>query len=180
MMTRDVMIDIETLSTRPDALILTIGAVRFRRDGGEILPKDKFYVRVCIDSCKRYGLHVEPDTLEWWSRQNERARYEAVENTDRVALPTALDRLSKFFGANDIVWANSPSFDCVILENAYRACGKVAPWKFWNLRDCRTIKDIACVRSSGGSSKEPNHHAIDDCLDQVATVQKCFARLNKK
>ena len=47
----DIMIDLETLATTPDATILTIGAVKIDPFGSEIKePKmDSFYVKVDLD-----------------------------------------------------------------------------------------------------------------------------------
>ena len=170
----NVMIDIETLSTRPDALILTIAAVKFQRGGKKTRDGEKFYVRVCPESCRQKGLHIDAATQMWWENQCEEARYEALLNTDRIPLVQALDRLSAFIGSTDIVWANSPSFDCVILENAYSVCGKLAPWKFWNLRDLRTLKDLAGIKYH---SVQNNHNALEDCYNQIDLAQKCFSKL---
>ena len=64
-MTVNVMVDLETMSSRADASICSIGAVKF--EGKEIL--DTFYCTVDLKSCKDAGLRVSMDTVEWWSRQ---------------------------------------------------------------------------------------------------------------
>ena len=66
-MLTDLMIDLETLATSPDAAILTIGAVKFDPFGDDIKdPKcEKFYVRVDLDSCDRIGLVTTDDTIAW-------------------------------------------------------------------------------------------------------------------
>ena len=62
----DLMIDLETLATSPDASILTIGAVKFDPFGDDVKnPKcEKFYCRVDLDSCDALGLVTNDATVE--------------------------------------------------------------------------------------------------------------------
>ena len=64
-MANDVMIDMETLSTNPDCVILTIGAVRFDPMGTGVA--EKLELRPEIDSqTEEFDIHINPDTLRWW------------------------------------------------------------------------------------------------------------------
>jgi DNA polymerase III epsilon subunit-like protein len=168
----DVMIDIETLSTSPNALILTIGAIKFNRKG--VLKKiddlDTFYVRINQDSCKSLGMDVNNDTVSWWLSQSDDAKYEVFENKDRMNIKEGLLKLYDFIKPTRYVWANSPNFDCVILENAFKLCDIEVPWKFWNLRDCRTVYDLGNTRLSGTTS----HNALEDCYNQIICLKKCL------
>jgi DNA polymerase III epsilon subunit-like protein len=64
-MKTDIMIDLETLATSPNAAVLTIGAVKFDPFGDEVNEPncEKFYVRVDLDSCDRIGLVTNDDTI---------------------------------------------------------------------------------------------------------------------
>ena len=92
------MIDIETLGTNPNSCILTIGAIKFDRknDIGELKNCETFYCRIDKDSCLSIGLDIDNDTLEWWKNQSKQARYEALENKDRIKIKDALLELKKF------------------------------------------------------------------------------------
>ncbi len=57
----ELMIDIETVSTRPDAAIMAIGACKFAISSGEI--GETFYCAVDLDSCFRLGMVADGDTL---------------------------------------------------------------------------------------------------------------------
>ena len=175
-MIEDIMIDIETLSVEPNALILTIAAVKFDRKTPitEYDSANVFYVRIDIDSCKKIGMHIDTSTLKWWETQSKEAKYEVFENPDRVPIREALEQLSVFLKSSKYVWANSPNFDCVILESAFKLCKLDVPWKFWNLRDCRTIYDIFRVFRN---TKNTAHHALEDCKSQIAFLHKAFAKL---
>lgn len=175
----DIMIDIESWSAEPNATILTIGAIKFARSG-ELKPIEKcdtFYIRVDPKSCEAIGCHTDPNTVAWWNSQSEQARYEAIDNPDRVPIKEALTRLSKWIGGNNsVIWANSPSFDCVILESAYKRHKLPIPWKFWLTRDCRTLFDMARVRKydlPGGGE----HNALHDCHRQIAGVKMALKKL---
>lgn len=172
------MLDLETLSVRPDAAVVIIGAVKFSRNG-DLQPLDKldtFYRRIDINSCIEAGLRVEQETINWWNTQAHDVKYEALQHPDRVPLKQALREFTAWMKPCDKVWANSPSFDCVILESAYARCGVPAPWKFWNTRDVRTIFALAGIRKydlpDGGE-----HHALHDCYRQIVGVKRALKKL---
>ena len=66
-MTTHAMIDLETLSTRPDATIVTLGAIKFNPHTVEE-PHTGLYIRFNVDEQSDLGRHVDDGTLEWWSR----------------------------------------------------------------------------------------------------------------
>src|SRR5688572_29962905 len=68
----DVMLDLETLGTRPGCAILSIGAVAFDRHTGALGPE--FYMVVNRKSCEAKGLTQDQSTLDWWSRQSAEAK----------------------------------------------------------------------------------------------------------
>lgn len=175
--TVDIMIDIETLSTKPNAKILTIAAIKFSRIGNlkPLSDMDTFYRRISSDQTP--GFDIDPDTQKWWSKQGEVARIEAFTHKNRVPLKQALNELIAWFGTRDIiVWAKSPSFDCVILENAFRVCDIGIPWNFWSTRDCRTLTDISGICEV--KDTEISHHALNDCYTQIVNLKKSFKQLN--
>jgi hypothetical protein len=177
----EVMIDIETLSTQKNAVILTIGAMKFDRynENKTIEELEKFYCRINKDSCIKLGMAIDEETQKWWETQNHEAKYEALLNPDRIDIKIALNKFKLFLSNVKCVWANSPNFDCTILENAFKVCNIEVPWKFWNLRDCRTIYDLGKVnlKSINNNNK---HDAISDCYSQILCVQKCIKNLNLK
>ena len=165
------MIDIETCGTLPDSIILTIGAVFFQRKGHipQLEDLDTFYRRIDIQSCIDAGLTSSQETMDWWAHQSEEAQYEALHHPDRIPLRQALQELSLFVGQKKKIWANSPSFDIVILENAMRATSVSIPWNFWNTRDVRTIMDLGGLHSA--DLGEVPHHALQDCYRQIRGVK---------
>lgn len=180
----EIMVDLETLSTASNSIILSIGAVKFDRSFE--LPKiencEVFYRRINIDSCRKVGLVSSEDTINWWNKQDESVRYEALDNPDRSDLKDVLNDFSKWLGYNTFnkkIWGHGDDFDCVILDNAYKCCGLKTPWNFWNTRDTRTLFDIANININDFPITGA-HHALNDAYRQVKCVKIAFSKLYKK
>lgn len=176
------MIDLETLSVRPHAAVIIIGAIKFNRgekwdkniDEKELENLDVFYRRIKINSCVHAGLHIDGATEKWWKQQDSEVQYEALKHPDRVTLKTALREFSEWFGSDTHtkIWGNGSGFDCSILGEAYTRCGLVKPWKFWMERDLRTIMDLTDLRTSD-LPQYKKHHALWDCYRQIIGFQMC-------
>lgn len=178
-----VMIDLETLSTRANACILTVGAIRFDLNDSipfdgrwQDLPKDDvFYRRVDLESCKRLGMDINERTVEWWKKQSDDARFEAF-GGDREDIESVLSSFGKWVGDDSKVWSNGACFDIPILSEAYNAIHTPEPWKFWNVRDTRTIWDVAGI-NRWSLPKGDEHHALGDCYRQVWGVQEAYSKI---
>jgi len=172
-MDSNVMIDIETLGTDPGSVIIAIGVCEFGPDGlGE-----REQISVSADSCQCYGLETDPDTVDWWKEQPEQARQQLKGGK---TLPDALDTLAKFCDCDrdQLIWANSPAFDIVLLEEAYDRIDRNPPWAFWNTRDMRTVRDILdwtdLELGVPPDAPEVEHHALHDAIAQAAKTQQAL------
>ena len=174
----DVMLDIETYSTKPNACIMTIGAIKFKR--GTELKKleemDTFYRRITLESNKELNRDISHDTMRWWSEQSEETRTELEIDEDRIPLKQALLEFKEWFGNSLYIWSHGDDFDTVIVNTAMKDCKIETPWEFWNTRDTRTLFDIAEVynRHLPQNSK---HHALHDCHRQLSGLFLAFSRL---
>ena len=170
------MVDIETLSTRSNALILTIGAIKFDLNG--ITPPlnemDCFYQKIDIDSCKKY-MHICNDTVKWWDSQ-DKAIIEEAFGGERLSLEQVIKDFTNWFSTSKYIWSHGACFDIPILDNAYILCGQKPPWKFSDVRDTRTIYDIGKVTSQDLPS-DNKHHALYDCYRQIYGVQMAFKNI---
>jgi len=63
----------------------------------------------------------------------------------------------------------------MIIEDYNRKLSRGNPWKFWEIRDCRTIYALADPELPEGSK----HHALMDCWRQVVGIQNCYRKLAK-
>ncbi len=169
-MSTDIMIDLETLGTTADAVIVSIGAVQFDMQAGQeaFLSQnlDKFYVAIKIDS--QSGRHVSGSTLKWWMGQSEQAR--AVFSEQSISIETALIDLGDFIrsGAGSAhVWSNGADFDLPMLAHAYEMYGVPLPWKPYAGRCYRTYKNLPGARAVTVPRMGEHHNALDDAIYQA-------------
>ena len=169
----DVMLDLETLSVRPDAVILTFGACKFSPYKQHDIV-DGIYFRVNVDEQIALNRHVDDNTVAWWGQQADDVREEALGEGNRDSLDEFTRSLNRFIVGCDNIWAQGPVFDIVILENLYRQLNLPCPWQFWQIRDSRTLL------STHGDPRDKNkaglHNALEDCVSQAQAVQTVFAQ----
>lgn len=180
---KHLMVDLETMSNKGNAAIVSIGAVAFEPSRGEIGPT--FYSVVDLTSCERAGLHIDADTVRWWMKQSAEARSAIIAEGSDLSL--ALSNLGAFSRENLTdnvrVWGNGVDFDNVILRNAYNAVGLDPFWKFYNNCDVRTIVELG--RSAGIDPKRTlefegeQHNALADAIHQAKYVSIIHQHLIK-
>ena len=166
-----VMTDIETLSTAPNAVIVTIASVKFSLTSDKV---ETFSINVNPRSSKELGLHIDIDTLNWWKKQKPEVMQAWMHS--QVDLPSALDQFTEFCGndKNTLHWCNGENFDFPILESSYRATGRSVPWKHWNLRDARTMYWAGGLDTFNEPRVGLYHDALSDCHTQVAWLKKAM------
>lgn len=167
------MIDLETLATTPNAAILTIGACKFDPKASDI--DSTFYERIQLESQENYGRVINEDTLGWWSQQDPQIQEDAFsEGNDRIDLKDAMKKLYTFGLGTSNVWSHGSIFDVVIIEDICRSFQQAVTWKFWEVRDTRTLFDLADV----SVRIEGKHNALTDAMAQSRAVQQSYKKLN--
>jgi len=167
------MIDLEGLATGPDTTILTIAAQAFDPFGSGYYDRH-YYARVTLES--QENRTIDNGTIEWWATQPEHAREEAFGERDRIPLDQALDELGRLIWHSKMIWAQGPTYDCNILEHAYKSYGKALPWKYYQVRDSRTVFSLWPELPIPPTS----HHALEDCRRQIGMLQDTLKYLNVK
>lgn len=170
----DVMLDLETLSVRPESVILTFGAVKFNPYNDIIDESNGLYLRVDVDEQLALGRHVDEGTIAWWGRQDPIVRDEALGDENRIGLEEFTSTLNRFLVGTKSIWAQGPVFDIVILENLYRQLGKPAPWNYWQIRDSRTLFGVHGDPRVKG--REGHHNALSDCIYQAQGIQQIYSK----
>jgi hypothetical protein len=167
----DCMIDIEGLGTGPDTTILTIAAQSFDPLGQGYY--DRFYyARIDLES--QEGRSIQQSTIDWWATQPELAKQEAFGEENRIPLDQALDELARLIWQSKRIWAQGPTYDCNILEHAYKSYNKPLPWQFYSVRDSRTVFSLWPQLPKPPTS----HHALEDCRRQIGLLQQTLRHLN--
>ena len=177
----NVMIDIETLSTQTNAVVIEIAAVEFNKLTGEI--GEVFHQRIKNEEWFMIkDRDVNPSTLKWWLQQSEEARNNLIESRDNdTDIFDAIGLLTDFINRCDnpfyekekdertvVVWGNGSTFDITILQNLYEQI-KIypIPWKFWAVNDVRTIVALNPKVKENCVFEGTKHCAVDDCKHQI-------------
>jgi DNA polymerase III epsilon subunit-like protein len=179
-----VSVDLETLNTSPDAVILTIGAVASCEQTGE---RRKFYA-VCNANAQP-GRTVSQSTLKWWDGQSAEARtaFDLAHQPDAPLLSTALAQLTEWLGdlgkTHDVfVWGNGSDFDIAMLNHAYKQISDFVPWNFRRVRDMRTLYDLTLrfgLDIKNGTKRVGTHHnALNDAEFQADVIMESLRQLD--
>lgn len=171
---KNVMLDTETLGLRPGYAILSIAAIEFELDGQN---DRQFYANIEPHSCVEAGLLRNPETMAWWSRQPDAAQKRLIES--RQPLKDVLENFVTWW--KDVrptkVWCQGAAFDVPIVEAAMAAVGIEPPWKFWNVRDTRTLYDLADFDARTMNRAGEAHDATQDALFQIECVAAAYGKL---
>lgn len=160
-----IMVDLETLGKMAGCQILSIGAVVFDRHGLGA----EFYAS--LDTTRQHGLHVDPSTVEWWSKQSPEARKVFDEPTHefRDGMKAFRDWLWGVDSKGKLeVWGNGSDFDNAILACAFHSADVDLPWLFWNNRCYRTLKNLSGAPKLDKTKRVGTYHnALDDAKTQA-------------
>lgn len=187
---KHIMVDIETLSTAVNAVVLSVGAVEFDPMSGEILRK--FYHELDLSGQK--NRHIDASTVQWWAKQ-------CLVNVDNIELlakpssykehvPFVLVRLGAFIVGNSThyaereegyekiaLWACDPDFDVAILANLYKEHNLPTPWKYSEPKSVRTVRMLTQIAGMDIPVQEADHNALNDCIRQAKEVSYFIANL---
>lgn len=168
----NLMLDLETLSTEPNAAILSIGAVPFLSP----VPVESFYTRVNpsdYNHMEQRKFDISKQTLAWWKIQKSEAQAEAFGGTSSLLM--ALSEFSKYCaiikkstGTIIIPWSKGADFDLPIIRNAFDAFGISLPWAYYNHRCYRTLEALG--KMYGLTVPEMvgmKHNALEDAKHQA-------------
>ena len=164
----NIMLDLETMGNHSNAAIISIGAVKFGPGG---VSSNKFHKMISLRSSVACGLKMDPDTVMWWMGQSNEARAQFKDNVTVADLSSALLSFSTWAMGAKSVWGDGSDFDNVILSNAYDACGIILPWKYYNNRCYRTMKNLyRDIRMDARVGIK--HSAVDDAENQALHLIK--------
>ncbi|EOY1445988.1 3'-5' exoribonuclease [Escherichia albertii] len=173
------MIDLETMGKNPDAPIISIGAIFFDPQTGDMGPE--FSKTVDLETA---GGVIDRDTIKWWLKQSREAQSAIM--TDEIPLDDALLQLREFIDENSgeffvQVWGNGANFDNTILRRSYERQGIPCPWRYYNDRDIRTIVELGKAIDFDARTAIPfegeRHNALDDARYQAKYVSAIWQKL---
>ena len=173
------MIDLETMGKNPDAPIISIGAIFFDPQTGDMGPE--FSKTIDLETA---GGVIDRDTIKWWLKQSREAQSAIM--IDEIPLDDALLQLREFIDENSgeffvQVWGNGANFDNTILRRSYERQGIPCPWRYYNDRDVRTIVELGKAIDFDARTAIPfegeRHNALDDARYQAKYVSAIWQKL---
>lgn len=183
--TDDVLIDLETLGTKPGCVILSCVAVGLNRKGEDNDRQPKIKVVFSMTQQMLIGLVPDQNTLSWYLKDKKGQLQEIKDSGASVEeLKDALSRLTEFFNRvlqgnkNACIWGNDANFDVEILFELFKRVlpDSAFPFKYYKYMNVRTIKDSAeylfgrefYSKKDAKKSHDPEY----DCEYEVMMLQK--------
>ena len=191
----DIIIDIETLGTKPGCPIIEIGACALDPAGVIVanfsrrVPHQHLSFAVVKEGSAQ-SLYDENDftrTCRWWVDSEERAETlmkilsPSCCVQDNCALYEFCDWLKGQVAGIDPenirVWANGPAFDISILCWAFDYYGIARPWICWQERCVRTALELAGYVKGSVPWEEtgPRHRALCDARHEARKLWRSGA-----
>ncbi|EEW4539738.1 exonuclease [Escherichia coli] len=173
------MIDLKTMGKNPDAPIISIGAIFFDPQTGDMGPE--FSKTIDLETA---GGVIDRDTIKRWLKQSREAQSAIM--TDEIPLDDALLQLREFIDENSgeffvQVWGNGANFDNTILRRSYERQGIPCQWRYYNDRDVRTIVELGKAIDFDVRTAIPfegeRHNALDDARYQAKYVSAIWKKL---
>jgi hypothetical protein len=162
------MIDVETLSVKQNAVIVQIAGVAFNVKDGIT---DTFTVNIDSSDALKYNCVIDRDTLEWWMKQPAEVRKSWQVN--KRPLKEAMTSFNEWLRRDALLWANGVPFDIGLVRWSLEQCGIERSWHYWDEMDFRTINTFFDYRMP----KFNSHNALEDATAQANHLLKFFKEI---
>lgn len=185
-----IMIDKESLSTKPNAAFISMSAVVMDFDAKSpqesLLNRFNMYVdfNSVFDYATRGAGHIDPQTILWWFRQSDAARLDQVFGQEEalrlnevlLAFNRWVKDVANLYGVHRDrieIWSCGPMQDQNWLESAWNYMFATEPeWPWWGVRCGRSFLSTFYKVKEGVANEGTLHVGIDDCCNQA---RKLFA-----
>ncbi|KRQ11907.1 hypothetical protein AOQ73_05730 [Bradyrhizobium pachyrhizi] len=162
-MTVHIAIGTETLGTHRGAIVLSAAFVRFSDEAQVTL-------NLSASDQEALGLDKDESTLAWWRDYDAKTPGSwARATSNALPLATALPYIASWIdwarGGDDIrIWSKGTEFGSLLGE-VYRRAGIACPWQYHQLRDIRTLCDLALIEPKDYAVLPP-HVALNAAIEQ--------------
>lgn len=154
-----IMVDIETLGTVYNSVMVSLGAVKFSIAKGII---DTFEINIDPMDSRKLGLVIQSDTINWWKTQPK--EISALWRVNPQPLKHAMSEFVKWYGNDSLpFWCRGLNFDEPIIRSNLMAVGMVTPWKYHDVNDLRTVGKLLGVKAENTLDA---HGALNDAINQ--------------
>lgn len=168
-----VMLDLETLGTKPGCKILSISACTFGA-------KRKFQLDIFVKLDSQPLLMTDEDTYRWWMTHDEELIKFTFDNQHAQPLSTALYMFAEWYKAlpgEPPIWGNGATFDCPVLRAAFEYLAIPVPWHYRKERCYRTLKAEFGHLVSEPTFKGIPHRSLHDARNQAQYAEMILNRI---
>jgi|SaaInlStandDraft_3_1057020.scaffolds.fasta_scaffold00692_15 hypothetical protein len=178
------IIDFETLDTRPSAVVLSLGA--YYVDLDKDLPSYQdiidtgYYKTFDVEEQVQDGRTISKDTLDWWKDVGEEAQHILKPSNDDVSYKSLIPSLREYISdySDFFVFARSPSFDFSIIDDIIYSQKEEVLYPQWMQRDTRTwIECMSDYKIYNGFNIPDQgvsiikHHALHDIAIDIIRMK---------
>ena len=174
-----IMIDLETLGTGSNAVVVSISAVIFDMKTGTL--GNEFEIGLDNREQVKKGGIIDKETVEWWAKQDQDAKDE-LSRLIKQPVTDALNSFNKWIKANFNVpskiklWGNGATFDNVIVRNLYKRHDIEFLIPFYADKDVRTFTYLEKVNTRAFEFVGVKHRGIDDCKHQIKYCTETYIK----
>jgi len=166
------ILDIETLSRRQNAVITEIGVIAVDRNSFQ--PIDRLLIHPLFFEQMLLARHLCVETIQF--------------HQEKGTLPTSVGthsihdcykHLAAFVAKHNPyrIWIQGKDFDVPKLDTLFQHIGKPLPWKYYQVKCARDAWDLAFPDDI---KRDPRpHDAIGDCAATLRDTWKALATLNR-
>jgi hypothetical protein len=180
------MVDIETLSTAPDATVIAIGIALFNPEEGAIGLRHSY-----LPPIEGQGGSASTDTINWWMRTNAPLFTKYMQRDFDVGLVMDWETISSNLGdlmygyRVDTIWCNGLDFDLPILAAAFKRTNTENPFDAFSYKQRRDVRQWKLAAELAGWQKPERpakltaHNALADAVWQCQEVCSIWSSLRK-
>lgn len=178
----NIMVDLETTSTKENSAILSWAMVPFFTDGQEVEDAEPMVLYIDLGSCFFAKMDIDKDTQDWWAQQTPNARA-SILTAEKVSIQNAsmevygwMSRLAEKYDL--YMWARGLDFDIPKIEWCLRKfVGRELPYKYSHKMDVRTVLKFMGVDQTQFEFEGVRHNAVDDCNHDIKMIWFAYNRL---
>ncbi len=183
-MTSHFSLDIETLDTRPTAVVLSIGICKFDPEAQNAVgPIEHVSLEVGVQIANNRT--VSSDTFYWWVDQLVQMEANPFPQPVEEVMD-AMARVIDFIYSNSekleddkdslyqdaCVWVRGPHFDWTIMDNLAKQVGVEWPIRYDKIRDQRTFCKGEKYEPPENGEVFVKHDALGDAIMQAMFIQQ--------
>lgn len=179
------VVDLETLSTDTNAVIVSAGIVMFDPHTvntiEELDDEDRtLYLFPDMGEQMDRGRKIDVNTIQWWFDQTVMARKVFSPTIIREGSETVCKKIERFVRRKGVtkLWGYGNMFDNAILRSYFNDANATYPLGYRDDLDLRTLEEVAGSRIYDlNIERGTEHDAYQDALWEAVAIQLLYQRI---